>query len=86
MGIVQEYDIIASTDIQNIDETFRFRALKKNTMRVSKTTSDGVIQIQNGFLNLLKDFILILPDSAIQEVTVQILNILYNNHVDFCRF
>lgn len=46
--------------------------------------SDGVIQIQIGFFELLRDFILILPDSSIQEVlahyvTIDVVLVMANN-------
>lgn len=85
--MVQEYVIIASDDIKKIDESFRFQQANSldNNESNKITTSDGIIHIQIGFFNLLKDFILILPDNSIQEVlthfvTFDIILILANHY------
>lgn len=60
--------------------------INRNTAQNSTPdTSDGVIEIQNGFFNLLKDFILIFPDSSIQEVlahyvTIDVVLVMANHH------
>lgn len=58
---------------------------RNTTQNPTPDTSDGVIEIQNGFFNLLKDFILILPDSSIQEVlahyvTIDVVLVMANHH------
>lgn len=87
MGLVQEYDIIASEDIRKLEDALKEKN-NKNPIALqptSSSTSEGLIEIQNGFFNLLKDFILILPDSSIQEVlthyvTVDVILVMANHH------
>lgn len=85
--MVQEYVIIASDEIKKIDESFRFRyTMPADELEPKHKSSDGIIQTQIGFFNLLKDFILILPDSSIQEVLTHFVTfdiiLIMANHYD----
>lgn len=91
IGLVRQYDIIATEDITPLDQ--KLHRLKTSsspsdlggqTTDPVPTTSDGVRAIQSGFFQLLKDFILILPDSAIIDVlahfvTVEVVLVLANH-------
>lgn len=75
-----EYDIVNSDEISLQEND------NDNKNKSSIYNSPGFIQLQASFINLLKDFILILPDSSVEEVlnhyvTIDILIIL-SNHRD----
>lgn len=89
LALIREYDIIADEDIQRIDDTLSSISDKDENRTVASTsasyeTCDGIIHVQNGLLELLRDFILILPDNEIEEVlshyvTLDIVLVLANN-------
>lgn len=90
-GLVCQYDIIATEDIANLEQTLqRLKTtsspsdLGGHNPDATPTTSEGVRAIQSGFFQLLKDFILILPDSSIIDVlahfvTVEVVLVLANH-------
>lgn len=90
-GLVGQYDIIATEDIANLDQTIQRLKTTSSPSDLggqnadsAPTTSEGVRAIQSGFFQLLKDFILILPDSAIIDVlahfvTVEVILVLANH-------
>lgn len=68
MQLVKDYEIIAIEDIRKIEEKMNFKFQRQDTP--FENTQHGITQLQNGFFNLLRDFILILPDASIQEVFI----------------
>lgn len=90
-GLVRQYDIIASEDIAHLDQSVHRLKTTSSPSDLggqlddpAPTTSEGVRAIQSGFFELLKDFILILPDSAIVDVlahfvTVEVVLVLANH-------
>lgn len=66
MQLVKDYEIIAIEDIRKLEERLHFRFQRQDPP--FESTQYGIFQLQNGFFNLLRDFILILPDASIQEV------------------
>lgn len=66
--MIQDFVIIASDDAKTIEESIRSRSSNSIRDFDFKMNVNSVIQTQIGFFNLLKDFILILPDSSVQEV------------------
>lgn len=87
LELIKEYDIIADEDIRKIDEMLNKCAGEDKPMIASvipADTSEGIIHIQTGLLKLLRDFVLILPDTAVGEVlshyvTFEIVLVLANN-------
>lgn len=89
LALIREYDIIADEDIQRIDDTLSSISDRDENRAIpfistSYETCDGIIHVQNGLLELLRDFILILPDNEIEEVlshyvTLDIVLVLANN-------
>lgn len=87
LALFREYDIIADEELKKIsgiiDVSDREDRYEPPLLSPSEM-SQGIIQIQNGLLELLRDFIMILPDTAIEEVlshyvTFDIILILANN-------
>lgn len=63
---MKDYEIIAIEDVRKLEEKMNFKFQRQDLP--FENTQHGITQLQNGFFNLLKDFILILPDASIQEV------------------
>lgn len=90
LALIREYDIIADEDIQRIDDTLSSISDKDENRTLppisySYESCDGIIHVQNGLLDLLRDFILILPDNEIEEVlshyvTLDIVLVLANSN------
>lgn len=88
LALFREYDIIADEELKRINGIIDVhdRDEKFEQVTFSPTEqSQGIIQIQNGLLELLRDFIMILPDNEIEEVlshyvTLDIVSVLANNH------
>lgn len=89
-GLVGQYDIIATDEIAKLGQSLHRMKTSSSPCDLgghpdpAPTTSEGVRAIQSGFFQLLKDFILILPDSAIIEVlahyvTVEVVLVLANH-------
>ncbi|KAJ6646111.1 Lysosomal-trafficking regulator [Pseudolycoriella hygida] len=83
LQLVRDYEIIAIEDVRKLEEKKSFSIQRPDVP--FESTQYGITQLQNGFFNLLKDFILILPDTAIQEVlshyvTVDIILVMANHH------
>lgn len=79
---LREYDIIAPEDVHNLEHPSQSTIAKKPDEQ--EVTSNGIIQIQNGLLKLLREFILILPDLVIKEVlmhyvTIEVVLIMANH-------
>lgn len=85
LEFIREYDIIAEEDIRKIEEIYNDRDERLVLPSVIQAeTAEGIIHIQNGLLKLLRDFILILPDTTVGEVlmhfvTFDIVLVLANN-------
>lgn len=96
MSIFQEYDIISGPNEGRKHNASRSRTSSKSAdsttsqqqnqqqQQQSQQQSDGITQIQIGLFELLRDFILILPDSSIQEVlahyvTIDVVLVMANN-------
>ncbi|XP_037037620.1 lysosomal-trafficking regulator-like [Bradysia coprophila] len=82
MQLVKDYEVIAIEDVRNLEEKTNFKFQRQDLP--FENTQYGITQLQNGLFNLLKDFILILPDASIQEVlshyvTVDIILIMANH-------
>lgn len=82
LTLFREYEIIADDEIKRINVSDKDD--KSETTVLSFELSHSVVHIQNGLLDLLRDFILILPDTAIDEVlshyvTIDIVLVLANN-------
>lgn len=71
MALVKEYEIIAMEDVRKLEDKLNFKFQRQDAP--FENTQHGITQLQNRFFNLLRDFILILPDASIQEVMVVIL-------------
>lgn len=90
-GLVGQYDIIRTEDISNLDQTIQRLKTSSSPSDLggqnedpAPTTTEGVRAIQSGFFQLLKDFILIIPDTAIADVlahfvTVEVVLVLANH-------
>lgn len=85
LEFIREYDIIAEEDVRKIEEAPNDKDERCALPSVIQAeTTEGIIHIQNGLLKLLRDFILILPDTAVGEVlnhyvTFDIVLVLMNN-------
>lgn len=66
MQLVRDYEIIAIEDVRKMEGKTNFKFQRHDLP--FENTQYGITQLQNGFFNLLRDFILILPDASIQEV------------------
>lgn len=66
MHLVRDFEIIAIEDVRHMEDRLRFKFQRQDLP--FENTQYGITQLQNGFFNLLRDFILILPDASIQEV------------------
>lgn len=66
--LVKDFEIIAIEDVRKLEEKKSFKFQRQDLP--FESTQYGITQLQNGFFNLLKDFILILPDASIQEVQI----------------
>lgn len=71
MHLVRDFEIIAIEDVRRMEERLRFKFQRQDLP--FENTQFGITQLQNGFFNLLRDFILILPDASIQEVRFNVL-------------
>lgn len=86
LALFREYDIIADDEVKRISSVLNFSGSEKETTDKfdSLEMCCGIVHIQNGLIELLHDFILILPDPAVDEVlahyvTVDIVLVLANN-------
>lgn len=89
LALFREYDIIADEELKKIGGIISDVSDKEEKYEQTITTnpselSHGIVQIQNGLLDLLRDFIMILPDTEIEEVlshyvTLDIVLVLANN-------
>lgn len=85
MEFIREYDIIAEEDVRKMEEaTVEKDERTAMPSAIQAESFEGIIHIQNGLLKLLRDFILILPDTAVGEVlnhyvTFDIVLVLANN-------
>lgn len=91
LALFREYDIIAEDEVKRINSAL---SLSDKEDKIDAMNSHenplGIIYIQNGLLELLRDFILILPDTAVEEVlthyvTMDIILILANNEIASVR-
>lgn len=86
LEFIREYDIIAEEDVRKIEDVFTDKDERSVLPSVIQAeTAEGIVHIQNGLLKLLREFILILPDTAVGEVlshyvTFDIVLVLTNNH------
>lgn len=87
LALFREYDIIADEELKkisgNLDVSDKEETYEPAPLSPAEF-SNGIVQIQNGLLELLRDFIMILPDTAIEEVlshyvTMEIVLVLANN-------
>lgn len=86
LALFREYDIIADEEVKRISSVLNFSCSDKETTEKfdSLELCYGIVHMQNGLIELLHDFILILPDSAVEEVlshyvTLDIVLVLANN-------
>lgn len=86
LALFREYDIIADDEVKRISSVLNFSSGDKETTDKfdSLETCYGIMHIQNGLIELLHDFILILPDPVVDEVlshyvTIDIVLVLANN-------
>lgn len=86
LALFREYDIIADDEVKRISSVLNFSASEKEATEKSDSLEacHGIVNIQNGLIELLHDFILILPDPAVDEVlshyvTLDIVLVLANN-------
>lgn len=86
LALFREYDVIADEEVKRISSVLNFSNSEKETTEKfdSLEMCHGIVHIQNGLIELLHDFILILPDSAVEEVlthyvTLDIVLVLANN-------
>lgn len=87
LALFREYDIIADEELKKISGLIDVSDKEDKYDQVLSSPaelSQGIVQIQNGLLELLRDFIMILPDTAIEEVlshyvTLEIVLVLANN-------
>lgn len=86
LALFREYDIIADEELKKIgiidvsDKEEKYEPVLQSPSEFAY----GIIKVQNGLLELLRDFIMILPDTAIEEVlshyvTMDIVLVLANN-------
>lgn len=91
LALFREYDIIADEEVKRISSALSLSEKDdKIATIISHEVPLGIIYLQNGLLQLLHDFILILPDTAVEEVlshyvTMEIVLILANNEVASVR-
>lgn len=88
LALFREYDIIADEEVRRFsgiinvnDRDERFEPI----LFCPAEQSQGIIQMQNGLFELLRDFIMILPDTEIEQVlshyvTLDIVSVLANNY------
>lgn len=86
LALFREYDVIADEEVKRISSTLNFSGSDKDTTDKydSLEMCYGIVHMQNGLIELLHDFILILPDSTVDEVlshyvTLDIVLVLANN-------
>lgn len=86
LALFREYDIIAEDEVKRISSVLNFSGSDKETTDKFDALEmcHGIVHIQNGLIELLHDFILILPDPAVDEVlshyvTLEIVLVLANN-------
>lgn len=83
MQLVKDYEIIAIEDVRKLEGKTNFKFQRQDLP--FENTQYGITQLQNGFFNLLRDFILILPDASIQEVRLCSESIFENYISQICR-
>lgn len=81
MQLVKDFEIIAIEDVRKLEGKMSFKFQRQDVP--FENTQFGITQLQNGFFNLLRDFILILPDASIQEVSCDVLCL--NNTREFTK-
>lgn len=88
LALFREYDIIADEELKRINGIIDVGDREEKFEQIifcPAEQSQGIVQTQNGLIELLRDFIMILPDTEIEEVlshyvTLDIVSVLSNNH------
>lgn len=88
LALFREYDIIADEELRRFSGIINVNDRDERFEQISfcpTEQSQGIIQMQNGLFELLRDFIMILPDTEIEQVlshyvTLDIVSVLANNY------